>query len=72
MSDATRLHIVTANPAADDLDLKLKDVNMLDFIQGHFIDSLQESLFIQIYGPAMAKLRYITMLQIMYKFRALK
>ena len=48
----TRLRIITANPETDDLDDILSGVNMLDFIQEHFVDALQEQIFVQIYGPA--------------------
>ena len=52
MAEDTRLRLVKASPSDTDLDVVLCDVCMLDFIQERFVDDMNNSLFIQIYGPA--------------------
>jgi hypothetical protein len=52
MDITTKSHIINANPTTDNLDVTLKAVNMLDFIQTYFVDTNEEPIFVQIDGPA--------------------
>jgi hypothetical protein len=51
MDITTKSHIINANPTTDNLHVTLKAVNMLDFIQTYFVDTNEEPIFVQIYGP---------------------
>jgi hypothetical protein len=58
MDAVLRYNIVSANVEEDDLDNTLKDINLLDYVQEHFVDSIQEPVFTRYMDQLMIRLRF--------------